>query len=568
MRRLSVNLLLLTILVFVVYGSSVHSGFAFDDRIHILENQAVTSFRSALDPASLERIEGHAFGLSSRPLLFVTYGMNYASAGADPGPFRLTNVAIHAVNTLLVFWVALELASCAVVGKSRRFTFATIAACLFAVHPLLTESVTYIAGRSSSLCATFYFAGLAAMLHAGRTAGANRALLVTLSLICSTIGLLVKQDALTLPLAGVALAWMSWPDIASTRTRLIATVACALFLVVVLLVLKGSIETVETSSQQNQELVNAGFEQTLPRNPYVFTSIAALSTYYLPRMIVPLNLSVDPDVAVILSPINLALIVSAIVLIGLAAIALWLRRRDPLIAGGLTLLLVSPLAAYCFFPLADVVAEHRAYISVLGASIILAAIIIRLPRPVLIAGILVAVYAGLTIDRNQVWANERLLWKDAAAKAPEKVRPHLNLGAVDQLAGDADGAIQEYEWVLRRDPQHPAALSNLASLYLARNDLTRTEELLDRAIAGHTTFAAVYLNLGVVRLRQGRYDQARELLQKSLSLNPRQLMVHHNLGDIFYNEGRRDRAAEEYTLELQLNPNSTITREHLAEAVK
>lgn len=568
MTRWSASILLLPILVLIAYGFSIHSSFAFDDRNHILENEAVTSFRSALDPASMARIREHAFGLSARPLLFVTYGMNYASSGPNPVPFRVTNLAIHTVNTFLVFWIVLELAVCTALEKSRRIPFALIAASLFAVHPLLTESVTYIAGRSSSLCGTFYFAGLLATLKGGRTSGSMRWFWIVLALAAAAIGLLVKQDAATLPLAAVVLVYFFWPESASRRSRIMTAALFVLFLVSSLLFLSRSIAAVQTSSQQNQELVNAGFEQTLPRNLYIPSAIAALSSYYLPRFVVPIRLSADPDVAVVQSLLNPALILSLIMLAGLAGLALWIYKRDPRVSAGIGLLLVSPLAGYCFFPLADLVAEHRAYITILGVVIVMAAVIERMPKRVWIAAVVVTIYIGLTIDRNEVWANESLLWKDAASKAPDKFRPHLNLGAADQLSGDADGAIQEYEWVLKRNPSHPAALSNLASLYLARNDLGRTEELLNRAIAGNTTFPAVYLNLAVVRLRQGRYSEARDLLQKSLSLNPRQLMVHHNLGDIFYNEGRRDLAVEEYRKELELNPNSAITREHLAEALK
>jgi protein O-mannosyl-transferase len=566
MIRATAWILLLPALVACVYGFSIHAGFAYDDRIHILGNDAVTSFRSILDPNSIQKIREHAFGLSARPLLFVTYGMNYASAGADPAAFRWTNLLIHGVNVFLVFWIVLEAAACGSLPAANRNRVALLAAALFAVHPLLTESVTYIAGRSSSLCATFYFAGLVAILRAGRSAGAKRIGLIVVTLACTGIGWLVKQDAVTLPLAAIALIWLMWPVTVPTRSRLYATFVFAAFLLSLFLMLSRSIAAVQTTSQQNQELVGAGFDQALPLKEYVLSSISALTSYYLPRMILPIRLSVDPAVPVIRSPLEMRFALSALVLIGLAAAVPWIWSRDGLSATGITLILVSPLGAYCVFPLADVVAEHRAYITVLGTVMVLAAAIMKLPRPEVLAGVAVLGYSWMTIDRNTVWRDESALWKDAALKAPDSIRPHLNLGAIDQLSGRTDEAIQEYEWVLHRNPQHPAALSNLASLYLAQNDLSRTEDLLNRAIAAQTSFPAVYLNLAVVRMRQGRYDEARILLEKSLSLNPHQWMVHHNLGDILYNEGNPEGAVEEYLRELGINPDSAITQEHLAEA--
>src|SRR5689334_7792436 len=129
-------ILIIPVIVILAYGSSVSSPFAYDDRIHILENDSVIHFQSVFDPDSLQRIREHAFGLSGRPLLFVTYGINYASSGAHPASFRQTNFVIHTINALLVLWIVFEIAG--------KFPSALIASALFAAHPLLTEGVTYI----------------------------------------------------------------------------------------------------------------------------------------------------------------------------------------------------------------------------------------------------------------------------------------------------------------------------------------------------------------------------------------------------------------------------------------
>jgi len=81
--------------------------------------------------------------------------LNYALSGAQPAGFRITNIVIHSINSVLVLLIVFELGKATALAKKGRFQLALLAAALFATHPLLTESVTYIAGRSSSLCATF-----------------------------------------------------------------------------------------------------------------------------------------------------------------------------------------------------------------------------------------------------------------------------------------------------------------------------------------------------------------------------------------------------------------------------
>ena len=350
------------------------------------------------------------------------------------------------------------------------------------------------------------------------------------------------------------------------RRKVIGTFIWVAVLVAALLFQSGNIAVVEQFSRENPSLVAAGFEETIPFTPYLLTSIKELTTYYLRRMFLPVHLSVDPDPTIIHSLASPGPWISFVLLASLCAAIWMLRKSRPVLAVGIMLTVMSPLSAYAVFPLADVVSEHRAYISTLGAVIIMAAVLVQTRYPVVFSSVVLASYSWLTIDRNVVWHDEVTLWRDAAQKAPERLRPHLNLGALYQVRGENQLAITEYEFVLKRVPKHDAALANLGSVYLALNQVDRAETILNRAITAQTHFPNVYLNLAVVRLRQGRFEDARGLLKKAEALNPRQPMVHHNLGDIFFNERQTTQAIAEYLAELQINPGSPITHLHLAMA--
>jgi protein O-mannosyl-transferase len=557
------SLLLIPALVVIAYSASTAAPFVYDDQIHIVDNRDVISFQSITDVRSMRRLLDHPFGLAARPLLFLSYGLNYAAFGLSAAAYRLTNYTIHTTNSLLVFTIVLELGRAALWKKEQSFRAALLAGSLFAVHPLLIESVTYIAGRSSSLCATFYFAGLYSVLVAGRSRSPKRGLLLMSVAACTVAGWLVKQDAITLPAAAIAVVWLTWPTSETSRSRWIATAVLAGPVMFLLVFQMQSLKAVSVVTQGNNVLAAAGFDETPPFWTYFWTSVREWTSYYLWRLFIPIRLNIDPQ-AVLTNGISSSALGSLAVMLGLAAAMLFLRRRDLMTSAGIALILMSPLAAYCLFPLADVVAEHRAYITALGAVILLTSVILRLPRSLLVSFALISIFVWLTRARNTVWNDPVLLWQDAERQAPEKLRPHFNLAGLYRSRGQLDRAVVEYDWILARRPGHPGALTNLASMDLDRKDFAKAESLLAPVVDGHIPFAPAYLVLSIIRIRQGRFEEGRSFLQYALQVDPMQPMLHHNLGDIFVNEGKLENAITEYVAELQLNPNSMTTHLNLA----
>jgi tetratricopeptide (TPR) repeat protein len=556
--------LLIPVVVISLYASAIDAPFAYDDRVHIIENPQVISFRGLSDRHSLSAFIETPMGWSGRPLLFLTYGWNYSSSGLQASAFRWLNIIIHTINALLVFRITWTMARWTSRTSSQAFWTGVAAGVLFAAHPLLTESVTYIAGRSSSLCGTFYFTGLLAIAYAGNCSGRRQWFAVAAVLACTAIGLLVKQDAITLLPGSATLIWFAWPKDQNFRRRLTITGILAAALGGLLILDASSMSVVSRVTSGNEALVSAGFEQTMPFVPYVLTSIKEWSFYYLWRLFVPVHLSVDPASAEITNPISGAVLLSIGAIAAMMAFALYFRRRDRLAAAAIILIVVSPLAAYCVFPLADVVAEHRAYITAIGAVMLAASAFGKAARPAMVAALAVVSYGWLTVDRNAIWSDEALLWEDAARKAPEKLRPHLNLASLYQVRSQPDRAIAQYEFVLARNPDHPAALSNLGALYLSMNERDKAEKLLEPAAGRQVKFAPVYLNLAVVRIQQMRFDEALKLLERAREINPRQLLVSHNRGDALANLNRMDLAIQDYLRELEINPTSLITHLHLA----
>ncbi|MBP2689441.1 MAG: Tetratricopeptide 2 repeat protein, partial [Deltaproteobacteria bacterium] len=175
--------LLLVGTVVVFYLNSFRGVFQFDDYNVIVDNGGVHTWGAYL--AGIPR--------GIRPLLKFTYTLNWTS-GLGLFGFHLVNVGLHAANAVMLFFLASR-----IVGPSvSRFT-ALLPALLFAVHPVQTEAVTYISGRSASLMAFFYLGSLLAYLR-GRERG-SRLLLYLASPLLFLLAFASKEVALTLPFA-------------------------------------------------------------------------------------------------------------------------------------------------------------------------------------------------------------------------------------------------------------------------------------------------------------------------------------------------------------------------------
>jgi Flp pilus assembly protein TadD len=387
---------------------------------------------------------------------------------------------------------------------------------------------------------------------------------MVMAIVSYILAFLVKQDAVTLPVIASVLILGLWPDSARIRQRY--AFGALMVLLITMVWQLEAISSVRDISQENRPLVDSGLERTLPPLEYSLTAIREFSFYYFWRLFAPLHLNVDPLPAAVSSFAAPALLASVTLLAGLSVLAIRMYWRDRLVSACLGMVLISPLAAYCVFPLADVVSEHRAYVAAAGAVILIAALLEGRKWGVgLLLGILIVFGAG-TLRRNAVWQNEEKLWTDAAAKSPRAIRPHMNLGAVYTSQGRSDLAEAEYLKVLALSPDNSGALANLGLIYLQQGDLAKAESPLTRAVESGSLFPAVYVNLAVLRLRQGRSEDARGYLLKARALNGNEPLVGVILGDLAFSAGDVEKAMAEYRSELKIDPESSLAHQRMAEA--
>src|SRR5437660_12592820 len=223
-------------------------------------------------------------------------------------------------------------------------------------------------------------------------------------------------------------------------------------------------------------------------------------------------------------------------------------------------MLASPLMAYAAIPLADVVQEHRAYIPGLGIAFLFAWVFGWVSRRysslrwAALAAIVV-MFGFMTVSRNPAFANNIALWEDAEAKAPEKPRPHFNLGQAYQDAQRLPEAIREYEHALALKSDIHAAYSNLAAIYLDQRQLDKGEEMLLKVTSLSPNFTEGFINLAVLYIRKQEPNKALAAITRALEINRKSFAAHFNKGEVLTQKGDYKAALESYKTAIHLRPD-------------
>jgi tetratricopeptide (TPR) repeat protein len=536
-----------------LYWNTLGHSFVFDDIPGIVDNPLVGNAARVRDLWQLFREQW-------RPLVQLSYAATHIFFGFNPAAYHATNVVLHSANTLLVYGIASQVARLWL-PRERRTLFAVAASLIFATHPLHSEAVAYVWGRSSSLCAFFCFGStLLLLLGHKETSATRRRFLFGCALVCGLLAWKCKEEAMTLPIVLAGFLWLAGRKLAAAGAALIpAALAAARW---------SDISRLSDRVAHNQELVLAGASPALPRAMFFMTEIKCAVFYYLGKFLVPANLNVDPHVEYVNRIFDARFLVACAVLAGCAVLAILVRQREPALSFSLIALLVSPLTSYACMPLADAVAEHRVYIAGLGFALVAAWVATLKPKIGVVAlAVAVVALSFTTHVRNKVWADNETLWRDAERKSPGLARPHINLGAALQAAQRYHEAAAEYAHAMAVNPRLALAYSNMSSIRLHMGDVDGAEALLNEAIKLSPGRIGPYINLAAIKLRRGAPREAIQVLAQGDKLGDF-AGVHFSKGEALLTLGQYDQAREEYNRAIELDPGSVELRHRVASRMR
>lgn len=440
--------LLLTASVFVVYLNALSGTFQFDDYNMIVANASVHTWGAWLEKTMRGGI---------RPLLNLTYTMNWVSGSGVFG-FHLLNVFIHATATLLVYALCRRFTSSCrqeLLAPDHARAASLLAALLFAVHPLQTEAVTYITGRSSSLMAMLFLASLLAYLHGVETKARQWQFVISPLLFIAAVA--AKEVAVFLPFA--LLFWELCANRTAWKTLLLRqAVHWVLMLILVAVIL--SQPRYATLFMYSLEI--RSFHDNL------FSQLNGFS-YLVSRLFMPGSLNIDPDIRVA-SEMDLRMYLTLIVCAAAVFAAFLKRHSRPWLMFALLWFAVAVFPGSALIPRADVVNERHMYLANFGIFLCAGIETVRLGDFVplgnihkqAILAVIICSLGVFTVMRNFDYKNEIALWESSARLSPGKSRVFNNLGCAYELAGLKPQATAAYSRSAALNSDNPVALKNLA----------------------------------------------------------------------------------------------------------
>jgi tetratricopeptide (TPR) repeat protein len=539
---------------FAVYFNALYCGFVYDDTDQVLNNPWIrdmgnlpTFFSEGVWGFWMDPAKSNYY----RPLMYVTYTLVYHIFGARPWGFHLVNILFHCGAAVLVFLLSRRLLMAyRPSGFSDAFAPPLVAAVLFASHPIHTEAVTWIAGLPDVAFTFFYL--LSFYLYIRTETGVSGSYLF--SVMCFAVAAFFKEPALTLPIVLLAYDYV----FREVRTRFLDYLKRYLpYLIIGAGYLALRIHALGNFAPNKMHVSLSAYQNVI--------NVFPLFAKYLAKLVAPLNLNtfhvLHPISSLFEFKVLISLVATAVFLI-LIAIAL---KKNRVVFLSL-LFVAAPLLPVLYIPVLaeNCFAERYLYLPSVGYVILLAAVLPwieeKLPNMVRSATVILIVLSGLyavgTVNRNNIWRNNLILWEDTVNKSPDSQYAHTALGNEYAFRGKLDMALAEYQTALRLKPDYADALVNLGILYRWRGQLDMAIAEYQAALRLKPNYADVHYDLANAYAAKGQWDMAIAEYQTALRLKPNYANAHFNLGVAYLRKGAVDMAKGELEAGLKINPDN------------
>jgi Tfp pilus assembly protein PilF len=558
----------LLLLAVVPYLNSLSGAFVYDDRLQIVGNPYVHSFRylGRIFGSTVWTFEG-AQGVTNyyRPLMTFAYLLCYKLFGPIPFGFHLLNLTLHAAVVVLLFFVTRRL-------FGDRL-LALVAAGLFALHPIHTEAVAWIAALPDLQLSVFFlltflfYLRLAPPELPDADAASTRWTFVAM-LAAYILALLSKEQALVLPAIAAIYEHFYRPDRAVTSLR-------------AKLQRYGGLWIAAAAYVAFRHFALGSFAPSVARPALswygvALTAITLIGTY-LWKLIWPLHLSAFyvfhesqhlSDAGVLLGIVALLACLNLFVW-------LWGRARPISFAFVWMGATLAPVLNARWLP-AAVFAERYLYLPSMGFCWLLGwlAVVVwraaptefawrgrmRIPFlrravPAALAA-LALLYGVRTIRRNRVWRSEEVLFRQTLAEEPDAQLIRTNLGVIYWDSGN--DAAAEREWMASLGPHAPYAptLNNLGLLRARQKRYAEAIAFFEQAMTVRPSYMDPYKNRATVYAEMDRFDEADRGFRQAVTLAPLSGEAHNAYGHFLLDRGRTDEALEQFRLSDENDPNA------------
>ncbi len=562
----------------LAYANALDTPFVYDDLEAIVQNEHIRQ----LWPLSQSLTAPDESPTSGRPVISLSFALNYAAGGLAPRGYHLVNVAIHILCALSLYGLirrSFELPRLRDQFGAAASGLAFASALLWMVHPLLTESVNYTVQRTSLLMGLFF---LLTLYCARRSMGAEgdegQGAWTGAAVLCCALGMASKEVMVSAPLMVLLydriFASDSFAQAIRERRSLYIGLAASWIVFLGLFVTGPRSEGV-------------GFSLGLSPWQYALNQCQVL-TDYLRLSVWPQGLAIDYGHALELSLLDV--LPQGLLIVALLALTLLALFRWPPLGflGAWFFVILAPTSSFVPIP-TEVGGERRVYLSLAALAVLAAVAGYGLLRQLLrrrvdvdeaafrgwlrgmglfALGLVTLLSIGATRERNRDYRSSVALWETGVAAKPDNPRAHTLLGMAQQSEGDTGAAVTSFRRALEIDPELADARSNLGALLALRGDVAVGIAELEAAIRSDPESPGGHYNLGIALVAKGDHRAAVGEFAEAIRFAPAHAEAHANLGSVLIYLGRSEEGVKELREALRLDPTLEPARDALVGALE
>ncbi|MBM4158255.1 MAG: tetratricopeptide repeat protein [Ignavibacteria bacterium] len=498
------------IITAVVYINSLQNEFVFDDESVVVNNTAIQKLSNIPKYFTAEEGFHKVIGRYYRPVVFATYATDYAlGGGLNPFYFHLTNVIIHVISSLLVLAIFIKL------FKNKKYgLLASIAgALIFAVHPIHTEAVSWISGRTDSLASLFFFAAFLFYISDSR----KYLIPVVLFYI---LGLLSKEMVITFPLVIIAYDLIYNKEKVSGIRKKITEYSVLIIVTLLYLYLRYLmlIDIPERTTylyfyEKDTLTITATMLKTIP--------------VYFKLLFFPFGLIYHYNGIIrdAYGFLDYTVILSVLFIVVLIILAVYMFKNNNVISFCILFFFITLIPVMNIIPTMNLMAERFLYITSFCLSVFLSYIIIKYIKSknskftAFLIIIIAFIFSYYTYNRNSDWKTNNTLYSTGEG---------------------IDGTV---------------LLVNSGNIYANRKQFDEAEKLYRKALEIRDNILLAHHNLGLIYMIRGNYDSAEIKFKKGISIDSLSPVGYVQLSNLYQQMGRYDDAVEALTKLQKLIPD-------------
>lgn len=553
-RSDALSVAVLILLASLPYVNILGNGFVYDDDTQLLQNPYVTNLRhlKQIFTTTVWAFQGGAAAISNyyRPVMTLTYALCHEMFGFEPSWFHVVSIALHAGVVCVLFFVTRR------VFRDRPLAF--LAAALFALHPIHTEAVDWVAAVTDLEATIFFLIAFWLFLSLDGAAGKRWGLFQAVMILSFAFALLSKESAAPLPLIAAVYEHTCREDRQQTsalrKLRRYGALWLLLFVYVIVRArVLGAFAPVASRP-------HAGF------NTVVLSAIA-LTGQYVEKMVWPVHLC-----AAYVFPGNLGSLLPGI-LVGLAVAAVsilltiyfWERERRVFFGLVWFFATLAPVLNVRWMP-SFTFAERYLYLPSAGFCWVASWLVLRvvrwpgrarIPRRLAMAGAgcaLAALMAARIVTRNRDWKNDLTFYTRTLEASPKALTIRNDLGNYYWAQGNLPAAQRQWEKAYRLDPTATYVLDNLGLLRVKQERYREAVLFFDRSLAVTANDEGAHAGLGEAYGKMGMRQRAEKELSAAIKLAPLDGRPKVRLGEIYFDEGKYASSLSQFQASIHVLP--------------